>query len=150
MDDLKLNIMLTVFIYNSKTTGNALFGEQGMVQYSSTCLPPMWSGFQSCRQQHMWVAFVVGSLLCSIHRTPGYITLPLAFLPVSSQWSLQSIFIHVASIYWNKKKHLCKKRVHLPQDLFGTLTWPPFHCFGAPIWPLWHHVKMLNLQKLFT
>ena len=60
MDDLKLNIMLTVFICNSKTTGNALFGEQGMVQYSGTCLPPMRSGFQSCRQQHMWVEFVVG------------------------------------------------------------------------------------------
>ena len=50
--------MLTVFIYNSKT--NALFGEQGMVQYSSTCLPPMWPGFKSYHQQHMWVDFVVG------------------------------------------------------------------------------------------
>ena len=22
----------------------------------------------------------------------------------------------------------------LPQHWFGTLTWPPFHCFGTPIW----------------
>ena len=50
--------MLTVFIYNSKT--NALFGQQGMVQYSSTRLPPIWPGFKSWRQQHMWVEFVVG------------------------------------------------------------------------------------------
>ena len=36
-------------------------------------------------------------------------------------------------IYWNKKKCLHKKRVQLPQDWFGTVTWPPFHCVGTPI-----------------
>ena len=36
-------------------------------------------------------------------------------------------------IYWNKKKRLHKER--LPQDWFGTQTWPPFHCFGTQIWP---------------
>ena len=43
-------------------------------------------------------------------------------------------------IYWNKRKRLHKKRVQLPQDWFGTPTWPPFHCFGTPIW----HVKTHN------
>ena len=28
-------------------------------------------------------------------------------------------------VYWNKRKCLYKKRVELPQDWFGTLTWPP-------------------------
>ena len=28
--------------------------------------------------------------------------------------------------------HLHKNRVQLLQDLFGTPTWPPFHCFGTP------------------
>ena len=37
-------------------------------------------------------------------------------------------------IYWNKRKCLHKKRVELPQDWFGTTTWPPFYCFAAPIW----------------
>ena len=23
-------------------------------------------------------------------------------------------------------------------------TWPPFHCFGTPIWPPWPHVKTLH------
>ena len=46
-------------------------------------------------------------------------------------------------IYWNKGRRLHKKRVKLPQDLFGTPTWPPFHCFGTPIWPPWRHVKTL-------
>ena len=36
-------------------------------------------------------------------------------------------------IHWNKRKRLHKKRVQLPQDGFGTPTWPPFHCFGTPI-----------------
>ena len=31
----------------------------------------------------------------------------------------------------NKRKYLHKKRVQLPQDLFGTPTWPPFHCMAA-------------------
>ena len=38
-------------------------------------------------------------------------------------------------IYWNKRKRLHKKRVQLPEDWFGTPTWPPFHCFRTPIWP---------------
>ena len=37
--------------------------------------------------------------------------------------------------YWNKRKFLHKKRVQLPQDLLGTPTWPPFHCFETTIWP---------------
>ena len=47
-------------------------------------------------------------------------------------------------IYWNKRKHLHKKRVQLPQDWIGTLTWPPFHCFGTQIWSPRRHVKTHN------
>ena len=43
--------------------------------------------------------------------------------------------------YWNKRKRLHKKRVHLPQDWFGTPIWPRFYCFGTPIWPPWRHEK---------
>ena len=39
-------------------------------------------------------------------------------------------------INWNKRNHLREKRVKLPEDFLGTPTWPPFHCFGTPIWPL--------------
>ena len=46
-------------------------------------------------------------------------------------------------IYLNKRKHLYEKKVQLPQDWFRTPTWPPFHCFGTPIWQPWRHVKML-------
>ena len=43
-------------------------------------------------------------------------------------------------VYWNKRKRSHKKRVQLPEDWLGTPTltptWPPFYCFGTPIWPL--------------
>ena len=45
-------------------------------------------------------------------------------------------------IYWNERKRLHKKRVQLPEDCFGTPTWPPFHCFGTPTWRrdvMWKH-----------
>ena len=45
--------------------------------------------------------------------------------------------------YLSKIKDLLKKRVQLPQDLFGTPTWQPFYCFGSPIWPWRRHVKTL-------
>ena len=44
-------------------------------------------------------------------------------------------------IHWNKQKGLYKKRLQLPQDLFGTPTCPLSHCFGTPIWPSSRHVK---------
>ena len=50
-------------------------------------------------------------------------------------------------IYWNRRNCLHKKRVQLPQDWLGTLTWPPFHWFGTSIWPPWRHVK--TLYKVF-
>ena len=51
-------------------------------------------------------------------------------------------------IYRKKRELLRKKRVQLPQDRFGALTWPPFNCFGTPIWPPWCHVKTLYPVKL--
>ena len=53
-------------------------------------------------------------------------------------------------IYWKKRGRLHKKRVKLPQDLFGTPTWPPFHCLGTPIWPPWRHVKTLYMSVRYT
>ena len=44
----------------------------------SACLPPMWPGFKSRRQRHMWVEFVVGSLLCSQTFFSEYSGFPLS------------------------------------------------------------------------
>ena len=51
-------------------------------------------------------------------------------------------------IYWNKRMRLHKKSVQLPEDWFGTPTWPPLHCFGTPTWPPWRHVKTLYIRVL--
>ena len=42
-------------------------GEQGWCSGESTCLPPVWPGFDSRSRCHnlMWVEFVVGSHPCS-------------------------------------------------------------------------------------
>ena len=37
----------------------------------STCLPPMWPGFDSRTERHMWVEFVAGSRPCSKGFSPG-------------------------------------------------------------------------------
>ena len=38
-------------------------------------------------------------------------------------------------VYWNKRMWLKRKT----EFEFGTLTWPPLHCFGTSIWlPLRH------------
>ena len=41
------------------------FGSKAWRSGESTVIPPMWPGFESWRQRHMWVEFVVGSLPCS-------------------------------------------------------------------------------------
>ena len=60
-------------VYNSMTQ----YGEQGWRSGESTRLPPVWPGFKSRRRRHMWVEFVVGSLLCSERFFSGYSGFPL-------------------------------------------------------------------------
>ena len=45
--------------------------EQGWHSGESTRLSPMWPGFDSGTWCHIWVKFVVGSLLCSRRFSPG-------------------------------------------------------------------------------
>ena len=53
-------------------------GEQGWCSGESTRFPPMWNGFKSRRRRHMWVEFVVGSLLCSKRFFSGFSGFPLS------------------------------------------------------------------------
>ena len=52
-------------------------GWQGWPSGESTCLPPMWPGFDFRTRRHMWVEFV-GSLLCYERFSPGYSGFPLS------------------------------------------------------------------------
>ena len=75
-----------------------------------------------------------------------------AFKPIFCTWIIPSYRAFSLTcpgsmqIYWNKRKRLHKKRVQLPQDWFGTPTWPLFHCFGTPIWPPWRHLETLHIK----
>ena len=35
------------------------------------------------------------------------------------------------------------KKVQIPQDWFGSPTWPPFHFCGTPIWRTWSHLNVM-------
>ena len=48
-----------------------ILGKQGWCSGESTRLPPMWPGFNSRSRRHMWVEFVVGSLLAPRGFSPG-------------------------------------------------------------------------------
>ena len=49
-----------------------------MAQWLSIYLPPMWPGFDSPTQRHMWIEFVVGSHPCSERFFSGYSGVPLS------------------------------------------------------------------------
>ena len=53
-------------------------GSKGWRSGESACLPPVWPGFKSRRRRHMWVEFVVVSLLCSERFFSGYSGFPLS------------------------------------------------------------------------
>ena len=68
---------------------------------------------------------------------------------ISVYYWRQKVFTHVTSIYGNlqeQEKRLHKKCFQLAQDWFGTLTWPPFHCFGTPRWPPWRHAETVYFE----
>ena len=86
--------------------------------YSLTCPASIYA--------NLWEQKRPYSLTCSVS---------MQFMGSWGEW-----FTHVASIFgnfWELKNFLHKKRVQLPQDLFGTRIWPP-----------WRHVNtLLNGKK---
>ena len=55
--------------------------EQGWRSGESARLPPVWPGFDSRTRHHMWVEFVVGSLLAPRGFSPGTSVLPFPQKP---------------------------------------------------------------------
>ena len=56
-------------------------GQQGWCSGESARLPPMWPGFDSRMRCHMWVEFVVGSLLAPRGFSPGTLVFPSPLKP---------------------------------------------------------------------
>ena len=61
-----------------KLAKGTAMGSKGWRSGESARLPPMWPGFKSRRRRHMWVEFVVVSLLCSERFFSGYSGFPLS------------------------------------------------------------------------
>ena len=60
---------------------------------------------------------------------------------------------HLCKVFGTEENVLYEKRIQLPQESFGTRPWPPFHCFGTPIWLPWRHVKtilFLRSRKVYV
>ena len=55
---------------------SCIYGELGWYSGESTRLPRMWPGFDSWSRRHMWVEFVVGSLLAPRGFSPGTLVFP--------------------------------------------------------------------------
>ena len=68
-------------------------GEQGWHSGESARLPPMCPRFDSRTRRHMWVEFVVGSLLCSERFLSGYSGFPLSSKTNTSkfQFNLETV-----------------------------------------------------------
>ena len=58
--------------------------QQGWCSVESTRLQPMWSGFDSRSRCHMWVEFVIGSLLAPRGFSPGAPVFPSPQKPTLS------------------------------------------------------------------
>ena len=71
------------------------FRGQGWCNGESTCLPPMWAGFNSQCWLHMWFEFVVGSLPCSKRFFSGYFGFPPSQKPTfpNSNFDLKDLRI---------------------------------------------------------
>ena len=58
--------------------GENCLGKQGWSSGESARFPPTRLGFDSRTRRHMWIEFVVGSLLCSERFFSGYSGFPLS------------------------------------------------------------------------
>ena len=77
-----------------------VLGEQGCHSGESARLPPVWPGFDSRTRCHLWVEFVVGSLLAPRGFSPGTPLFPSPQKPT---------FLNFNSV-WNTRTHINKFR----------------------------------------
>ena len=121
-------------------------GEQGWCSSESTCLPPVWPGFESWRRRHMWVEFVVGSLPCSERFFSGYSGFPLSLKTNTFKIPIRSgMHGHVSmSSYkllsdpWVNKLQLNKLQLQLQKDLIKS--------FVVNVCNLPHYFNMIKPQ----
>ena len=80
-----------------------------------------------------------------------------AFVAELPLWSVSSWLFKSIERFHSCGQHLCNfigtiesfyiRKEFKSHRTVGTPAWPPFHCFGTPIWPLWRHVKTLDCNE---
>ena len=75
---IKDNLVIHSIKVPQTSSSSSYRGEHGWCSGESARLPPMCPGFDSRTRRHMWVEFVVGSLLCSERFFSGYSGFPLS------------------------------------------------------------------------
>ena len=78
LNDLPSSALEEIYFKGIVPSITYCIGEQWWPSGESARLPPMWPGFDSRTRCHMWVKFVVGSLLCSERFFSGYSGFPLS------------------------------------------------------------------------
>ena len=96
-------------------------GEPKWRSGESARLPPMCPGFDSPTQRHMWVEFVVGSLLCSERFFSGY-----SGFPLSSKTNFCKFQFH-SGMHWHFKQVLVNSWCSIGKQI--TLTSLHFFVF---------------------
>ena len=91
------------------------FGSKGWRSGESARLPPMWPGFKSRRRRHMWVEFVVCSLLCWIGFSAGTPVFPSPQKPtlpnsnwIWNAWTRLNDSYELLGASWLKKQAISK------------------------------------------
>ena len=65
-----------------------------------------------------------------------------ALRALSSMWPASIKFIRTKARFYIRKE--------LNSQRICTRTWLQFHCYRAPIWPWWRHLKMLFAKKVIA
>ena len=121
MNDCFLSILC---LRNLKTQQSSVifdFGKQGWHNSKNARLPPVWPGFDSRTRRHMWVDFVVVSLLCSERFFSRYSRFPL-----SSKTNISKFQFH-SGMHWHFKQVLVNSWCSIGKQI--TLTSLHFFVF---------------------
>ena len=129
------------------------FGEQGWRSGGSARLPPMWPGVDSRTRRHVWVEFVVCSLLCSERFFSGYSGFLLSLKTNISKFQFDpGMYGH----FWTSSCELLgapwvsKLPLHLPSVFLKKRLPRSFRMHRDVQWPLLHsplHVTMHGLSN---
>ena len=99
----KMGYYLSVSVHHSSK--NTVIGEQEWWSGESTCLPPMWPGFDSRTWRQLWVEFVVGSCPCSERFFSGHSGFPFPQKPTFPKsnliWNPRATGLSVVQCTWN-------------------------------------------------